>query len=308
MAIADTLLPVFLILILGWALAARGFLTGPFLAGLDRLAYWVGLPAFVFRSVAVADFGSGTTGAFTVLLAGTLGAAALGLAVALAMRLNSAQIGSFFQAGLRGNLAYVGLPVVAYAFAGQGDGSPALRNAVLALAPTMILYNVLSVIGFEACRHRLSFDALRRVGRQVVRNPLIIASAAGWIFALLPATLPTAIDRTFLAVGQMALPLALISIGGAIASTPLREALRPALAAAFVKTFAAPAIGLAIGLWLKIGGDELRVGALMLACPTAAASYVMAAQLGGDTKLASSAIALSTILSAASLALILAFV
>ena len=62
-------------------------------------------------------------------------------------------------------------------------------------------------------------------------------------------------------------------------------------------------VGYLVARWLGLSPIETRVALIYLACPTAAASYVMAQQLGSDDKLASSIIVVSTILAFPVLAL-----
>jgi predicted permease len=69
---------------------------------------------------------------------------------------------------------------------------------------------------------------------------------------------------------------------------------------------AAPMAGLALATWLGLSQPELRMSLIFLACPTAAASYVMAQQMGADDGLAANIIVLSTVLSLPALAVIVA--
>jgi predicted permease len=88
--------------------------------------------------------------------------------------------------------------------------------------------------------------------------------------------------------------------------TTLRSHARNATVAAMLKTIAAPLLGLLIAGLLGLSGTETRVALIFLACPTAAASYVMAQQLGADDGLAANIIMLSTVLAMPALAAIIA--
>lgn len=48
---------------------------------------------------------------------------------------------------------------------------------------------------------------------------------------------------------------------------------------------------------MGVSGDDMRIGAIMLGCPTAVATYVMASQLEGDTDLAGTIVVFSSIAS-----------
>jgi predicted permease len=100
--------------------------------------------------------------------------------------------------------------------------------------------------------------------------------------------------------------VALLCIGGALATTPVRGSRGWILAAALLKVAVLPGIVFVLGTLAGLGPRDLRIAVVLAASPTAAASFVMARQMGGDEPLASGSIALSTALSAASLAAALA--
>jgi hypothetical protein len=104
----------------------------------------------------------------------------------------------------------------------------------------------------------------------------------------------------------MALPLALICIGGALATVRIRGSLVWSGTAATAKVIMMPMLGYGFGSWVGLSPEGMRIVLILLACPTASVSYVLVRQLGGDEALASSAILMSVILAMGSLAVILA--
>jgi predicted permease len=178
--------------------------------------------------------------------------------------------------------------------------------AVLALGPMVPIYNIAAVVVLSLSRHSFGPGALRRMVVQVVTNPLLLACAAGVAVSASGLTLPAAVLRTCELVGQFGLPLALLALGGTLAVTPVRGHVSAALAAALVKVAAVPAVGLAAAHLLRATATERGVALILLACPTAVASYILAEQLEGDAPLAASAVVLSTALSVVSLAVAVA--
>jgi hypothetical protein len=138
-------------------------------------------------------------------------------------------------------------------------------------------------------------------------NPLLIACLAGGLYALAGWPLPVVVERSLTAIGQTALPLALICIGGTLVTVRLRGNLPWVISAALGKVLMMPLLGLAMAKLLNLSADGTRIVLILLACPTAAVSYVVVRQLGGDEALASGSILLSTVLATLSLAVILAF-
>jgi len=102
----------------------------------------------------------------------------------------------------------------------------------------------------------------------------------------------------------MALPLGLLGVGGALVTVKLGGNWRLPLSCALVKTMVSPALGWAVGLGLGLGGQELKIVMIFMACPTAVISYTMALEMKGDDGLASSTIVLSVLTSLIALAVV----
>lgn len=308
MVIFDSIAPILLLLALGAALAKWKFLGREFMADLNRLAFWIALPAMIFFGVAHAgNPGRETLLLLGVMVVGTLLVFAFAWLTGIFLGLSGAGQGAMIQAGYRGNLVYIGIPVLAYAFDALPDAaqSVAMATALLVMAPMTALYNVLAVIALQVPQHKLTSGALRPVLRSILTNPLIIACAAGLAVNLSRIGVPRFIDRTFEALGGAAVPIALLCIGGALASIRLHGRKRGIVISTAIKVIVAPVIAFGLCRLVNLGGAELKIALVLAACPTAAAAYVMAKQLGGDEDLTSGAIALSTICSVPSLALAL---
>lgn len=307
MEIINTLAPVFLIMILGASLVRGGLISPGLVKEFNRVAYWVALPAFLFHTMATATYETGPAGRILiVVLAGTFGGILAAWIVAKAMRAPSRSVGTFIQATFRGNLAFVGLPIILYSLEGRGESvSAAIETAViLAFAPAMLVYNVVAVLVLLIGSGEGHRGMIGRTTRQLISNPLVISTLAGILYANTGWPLPDFLDRSLGAVSRMALPLALICIGGTLVVVRVTGSLRLALGAAVLKVAMVPLIGFLAALVFGIDGDELQAAMILLACPTAAASFVLTQQLFGDEALASSAIVLSTILSFFSLSVI----
>jgi len=100
-------------------------------------------------------------------------------------------------------------------------------------------------------------------------------------------------------------PIALLCIGGSLAMTSMRGRRSWIIAAALMKVVVLPLIVFGLAWLAGLGPQEMRIALVLASSPTAAAAFVMAKQMGGDEALASGSIALSTLLSAASLAVAL---
>jgi hypothetical protein len=94
-----------------------------------------------------------------------------------------------------------------------------------------------------------------------------------------------------------ALPLALISIGGALTVKGLRGNFSISTIGSIIKLLFLPLVGFFVLRELQVIGLPFKVGMIFFMLPTSASIYVLSSQLNSDTELASSAIVLSTILS-----------
>jgi predicted permease len=143
---------------------------------------------------------------------------------------------------------------------------------------------------------------------QLVTNPLLLASGLGVAFAAVGFALPLWLHQSVAVVGQMALPLALLCIGGTLVIMPLRGKRTNAFLASLLKIGMTPLLAWPVARWAGLSSDETRIALLFLATPTAAASFTLAGKLGGDEALAASSVVLSTVLSILSLSAVLALV
>src|SRR5690606_26185589 len=131
----------------------------------------------------------------------------------------------------------------------------------------------------------------------IVRNPLIIAIAAGFLVNAVRVPLPEVLLDSADYLGQMVLPLALICIGGALNIKQLRYFDHTALIATSWKLIASPIIACALGLTLGLREENLVILFLLAASPTATVSFVMVHAMGGNAKLAANTILQATLTS-----------
>jgi len=307
MYVLNSLMPVFLIIVLGKLLCRTGFFSDSLVKGLNQLTYWVALPVLLFSEISSAVFDAGEVRRITLLLiAATLIALLLGYLTARLLRLPHRSLGAFVQGCGRANNAFVGLPIIIYALSGTSPNVKAL--ATVALGPAIIFYNFSSIIILliHGERQHKGVAAVGVFLKQLLLNPMIIACVAGLLINSAGFTLPQMISRTAAALGQSALPLALLCIGSSLTFEKTPAAASPALIASLIKVFVLPAIGLLLGRIWGVSGTELKILLIYLACPTASASYVLADMFGSDAPLAGRIIVISTLLSTISLSLVVA--
>ena len=307
MYILNSIAPIFLLIALGKLLHKTGFLPEPFFKGLNKLVFWIALPALLITRISVAELETDTFSKIVSLFAlATLFSLAFAWGVARYLKLPAPKTGSFIQGSFRSNGAFIGLPVIIYALGGRDPQAEMLATVVL--APVVIIFNILgvTVLTHYGQQKAGAGKSIRMFFMQLIKNPLIASCGIGLAFNLLNITLPPALNRPLDALGNTALPLILISIGSSLAFERLRGSASPTLIASLIKTVITPAIGFLLASLFHLGTTEKMIAIFYLAAPTAGMSYVMAEVMGNDGPLAGRIIALSTLLSALTLPIVMA--
>ncbi|MBE0502602.1 MAG: AEC family transporter [Desulfuromonadales bacterium] len=288
-------LPVFVVIGLGWVLLRIGLIDSEFLRQTNRLVYYVCLPLLLFYKIATADFSSNFNAALVgasalAIVAGFL----ISYVFAWLRHYPPAVTGAFSQGSFRGNIAYVGLAIVlnAYGEAGLTKASMVMGFIVPVLNWFAILALLLPHRGTPGTHPSGDWR------RALLLNPLILASLAGLVWSFLQLPMPRLFASSLHLASSMTLPLALLAIGGSFTPQRLRGDLWRAGLATAIKLVIVPLCAAGL-LWLfGLRGMDLGIGVLLAATPTATATYIMADQMGGDAELAGSIIMLSTLAAA----------
>jgi hypothetical protein len=289
-------LPVFLVIGLGFSLKRTGLVNSEFLFSLNRLIYYIALPALLFYKIAMADFLVSFNGALlTGLVVSVLIIFVISYGYAGIRRYRPSVQGAFCQGAFRGNLAYIGLAIVYNAFGEKG-----FAVAGILLGFLVPLFNFLSVLALILPQRRDTYQlGTFFLVKQIAYNPLILASFSGIIWSFLGLPLPQIVDRALGIVTGMSLPLALIAIGASFSFRKLRGDLAVAALSAGLKIVILPTLTGGLLFLLGVRGQELAIGVLLAGTPTATAAYIMAQQMKSDAELSGAIIMLSTLCSLA---------
>lgn len=287
-------LPVFLVIGLGFSLKRTALVNSDFLFNLNRLVYYIALPALLFYKIATADFFASFNARLLVGMIFSITAVFfLSYGYGSLRGYKPAVQGAFCQGAFRGNLAYIGLAIIYNAYGEEG-----FTMAGILLGFLVPLMNVLSVVALILPQRRESLGMTSSFWvQQVASNPLIVASFIGILWSFLALPLPQIVDRALKIVTGMSLPLALIAIGASFSFRKLRGDLTLAVLSAGLKIVILPVLTALVLVFLGIGGQELAIGVLLAATPTATAAYIMAQQLNSDAELSGAIIMLSTLCS-----------
>lgn len=298
--VIEIVLPVFLIIGLGYFVRRAGLVDDHFYRQTNGLVFYVCLPLLLFYKIGTADFAANFNGRLVVASGVAVGCCFLIAYLYGGRRRYPAAVhGAFCQGAFRGNLAYIGLAIV---YNGYGDGGLTRAGILLGfLVPVLNFFAILALI-LPQPRQR---TGRWKIAGQIIFNPLIIGSLAGILFSFSHLRLPAVLNRSLAIATGMTLPLALLSIGGGFSMKRLRGDVRPAALAVTIKLLILPLLTALLMLLLDVSGLDFGIGLLMAGAPTAVATFIMADKMGGDRELAGTIVVLATAFSAFSYTLLL---
>jgi malonate transporter len=292
--VLSSLFPVFALLILGRLLRYFQLTSEPFLKTSDRLVYFIFFPVLLFWKIGGAQ--TGPSLAWDLCLSSLVSVAVVYIVSAVAMkifRVSNYKAGTFSQSCYRFN-SYIGMAVIFYAVGDEG-----IMHFGILVGFVIPFINILAVstLIWYSGREFSQGERLKVMLKELVTNPLILSCVSGLLYLKWVNYFPQFIENTFRLSSAVAMPLALISIGGALTLKSLKGNYKLSLVGAAVKLIILPVVGFFCLKLFHVTGIPFTVGMIFFTLPTSAAIYVLSSQLNSDTDLASASIVTSTILS-----------
>lgn len=297
--ILSALVPVFLLIALGFGLRRFQALPESFWPPVEKLTYFVFFPALLFDNCRKVPLDGGDTGALLLSMGvGVVATAALSLLVR-PLAGGRAAFSSVFQGTIRPN-TYVGLAAAAALYGNQGV---ALTSVCVAIVVPLV--NLLSVLAMLAFGEGQRPQGLAAALKPVAANPLINACLLGLAVNWLGVPLPEFAARFLSILSAASLPMGLLAVGAGVDVAAVRKAGPPVLASSGFKMLLLPLLTLLLLERLGLPRETQAVGFLYAMLPCSASSYVLARQMGGDAPLMANIISLQTVLAMASMPLLL---
>ena len=141
--------------------------------------------------------------------------------------------------------------------------------------------------------------------REIVRNPLIIATATGLFVNVLGLRIPNAIEPALARIGTAALPLGLMAAGAGLQLGALATSKTLSIGLLSIRHLWLPLLGFGLAKGLRLDPVQTTVLLVFSAVPTASSSYVLAARMGYNGAYVAGLVTCSTLLGMVSLPLVL---
>lgn len=292
-ALFDVVLPVFLVVGAGYALAWRGIITEDMVDTLMRFAQGVAIPCLVFMALTRLDLArvfdprllvSFYSGALAGFVAGLLGARYLfgrGWEDSIAVGFIC----------LYSNALLLGVPITERAYGAEALGG---NYAIIALhTPFCYIIGITAMEGVLARGSGLARTLARVVGG-IVRNPLVLGIALGAAVNLAGVTVPSAPAQALDLIARAGLPMALVGLGGVLFRYRPEGDLRIALWAVGVSLILHPVLTWSLGRGLDMGVDQMRSGVVTAAMAPGVNAYLFAHMYGRAKRVAATTVLIGT--------------
>ncbi len=294
MADALLLLPDFALIVIGFLLCRYTALNRPLWDAIERIVYLVLFPALLFGAIVRYPI---TPGSALPLAGSGLAVVMLGVLLAYGLRLWPGVDARLHASGAQ--TAFRFNSYVALALADRLAGAPGVAWTALIIAVCVPVANVAAV-----------WPLARQGGhgylRELLRNPLILATVAGLGFNLLGLRLPALADITVARIGAAALPLGLMAVGAGLQLGALKEAPRLAAALLGIRHALLPAFAVLLVVAMGLPPGQQAVVVAFAALPTASSAYVLAVRMGGHGGYTAGLVTVSTLIAMVALPLWLA--
>ena len=283
--------PVFLIVAIGFALRKFGLINDNFISLSSKIVFSVALPALIFTEISTIKLEEILN--FKLILFAyliTIISFLFSWLISIPFIKGGKDRSVFIQGSFRGNYAIVGLAIIANLY-----GTNSLGKASLLLSFIVPLYNILSVVALTVpMRGEKQINFVKTLV-EIIKNPLIIAVIIAVLFSYFQVALPNVILLTVDYLSDIALPLALIGIGGFMSVSDIKRTSSISFSSTAIKLILIPSIGTYCAFLLGFKGEELGILFILFASPTAIVSFIMAEAMGANSRLAGNILLITTL-------------
>ncbi len=285
LTVLEIVAPVFLVAGIGFSWVKAGFEYR--IQFVTRLGVNLAVPCLIFTALMKTDAELADLARLTVAaFAGYFAVGALGWFL---LKLAGLDLRTYLAPFIFGNTGNLGVPLALFAF-----GQAGLEAAVVLLAVTALLsftWGIWIVAGEGAFG-------------KMVQEPMIWATLLGALFLYMGWETPDFLTNTLDLIGQMAIPLMLLTLGVAVARlTPGRVLI--AICLSVVKILLCAAVGWAAAVMFGLSGTLLGVLVLQMAMPVGVSSYLLAEKYEADSDAVAGFVVVSTVASVVGLPLLL---
>jgi len=254
-----------------------------------RLAMTLAVPCLIFTSLMKTEIDPGALAALSYAALATytlIGVIAFGL-----IKIAALPVRTYYAPMIFGNTGNLGLPLALFAF-GQ-----------IGLGYAVVVFAIMAVLSFTFGVWLVSGGGSPL---KAVKEPIVAATLLGALFMWQDWQTPAPITNTLTLIGQIAIPIMLLTLGVAVARLKPKSLGLPVLFS-LQKTVICIGAAVGVGLWLDLPPVALAVLVMQVSTPVAVTSYLLAEKYGADADAVAGLVVVSTVLSVFTIPLTLVF-
>ncbi|MGN0505088.1 MAG: AEC family transporter [Lachnospiraceae bacterium] len=299
----NAVLPIILLILLGYLLRKKQFLSESFLKTGNNLVFKICLPCMLFINVYdIESFSSIRWDIVIYSVAMIFLFFLLGLITSFAVTKVPERRGVITQCAFRSNFAIIGLSLV-----GALGSSEATAVAAVISAFTIPVFNILAVISLSIFVGGNDKTDIKGIVKNIIKNPLILGVVLGLVclgirslqtelFGEVVFSLKHQFKFLYTAISNLkaiASPFALIVLGGLFEFSAVKGLWKEIMAGTVWRIVLSPLLGIGCAILLSSYTGLLRCGVneypaliALFGSPVAVSSAVMAGSMGNDEQLA----------------------
>ena len=317
--VLSALLPVVLLIAIGFIAGKRNWITAGSVKDLSNLVFLILIPALLFRTMGAVHLDKldlKPVGIYflttSIIFGGVL------LWQGLSRRSTVVALASVFS-----NTIMIGVPLVSLAY---GEAALVYLFTLISLHALVLLTLATVVLEFAVMRERtqhakteagqLAHD--RDTAASVVKNvllamrnaiihPVPLPIIAGLLFAQTGWAIPAVVDKPLQLLGSAFGPLALVLVGVTLAHTKVGAHIKGAFAISVVKNALHPALMAALGWAFGLSGMPLAVMVVAASLPVGANVFLFSQRYHVAQELITASVAVTTAVALISVSLVMAW-
>ncbi len=299
----ESILPIFALILTGFGLRKANIFPAQNWAVIEEVCFWLFFPALLTLTLARADLHNlslGTIGATVFAVSLTVIIAVLALRPVLASRfgVKGPQFTTIFQTSTRWH-GFIALAIILKLYGNAGGAVVAIVFALL--IPLLQVVNILVLATYGSGQTPSLFNT----ARTIISNPVIWSCIVGMAINFAGITLWEPVVTYLDLLGRAALGASLLALGAGLSLKAALNSSHDVLLGVFFKLFATPALMAAYGVAFGVTAFEMKVLLICASVSTAMNGYIFARKMGGDAELYASTATVQTILSFATIPLVI---
>ncbi|QBF33777.1 AEC family transporter [Thalassococcus sp. S3] len=287
LTVLEVVAPVFLLAGLGFVWVRLGFEYR--IQFVTQLAMTLAVPCLIFVSLMKTQIDPAAL--TTLSLASLVAYGAITVVAALVVWIAGLNRRTYLAPMIFGNTGNLGLPLALFAFGEAG------------LSYAVVVFAIMAILSFT---FGIWLVAGQGAFLKVLKEPLVAATLLGGLFLWQGWQTPLFLTNALDLIGQMAIPLMLITLGVAVARLSPGSVGR-AIWLSLLKLVLCVGLAWIVGQAFQMDPIAFGVLVLQVSTPVAVTSYLLAEKYGADAASVAGLVVVSTLMSVAALPLILAF-